>query len=114
TIAMVIQGGLSLPDRDDYLKTDAKSQEKRDKYVAHVQKMFELTGDSADKASAEAKTVLELETEFAKASMDRTSLRDPKNRDNKMDTAKLSELAPNFDFKDYFAATGAPAFTELN
>ncbi len=114
TIAMVIQGGLSLPDRDDYLKTDAKAQEKRDKFVDHVQKMFELTGDSADKASAEAKTVLELETELAKDSMDRTSLRDPKNRDNKMDTAKLSELAPNFDFKDYFAATGAPAFTELN
>lgn len=114
TIAMVIQGGLSLPDRDDYLKTDAKSQEKRDKFVAHVQRMFELAGDSADKASAEAKTVLDMETEFAKAAIDRTSLRDPKNRDNKMTTADLSAMAPNYDFKDYFAATGAPEFTELN
>jgi putative endopeptidase len=114
TIAMVAQGGLSLPDRDDYLKTDPKTVEKREKYVAHMEKMFALLGDSPEKSAAEAKTVLELETELAKASMDRTSLRDPKNRDNKMDTTQLAALAPNFDFKDYFAATGAPQFTELN
>src|SRR4051812_33129922 len=112
TIAMVAQGGLSLPDRDDYLKTDAKSVEKRAKYVAHVQKMFELLGDA--NAAAEARTVLELETELAKASMDRISLRDPKNRDNKMSVADLAAMAPNYDFKDYFANTGAPEFTELN
>jgi putative endopeptidase len=112
TIAMVAQGGLSLPDRDDYLKADAKSVEKRAKYVEHVQKMFELLGDS--NAAAEAKTVLELETELAKASMDRISLRDPKNRDNKMSVADLAALAPNYDFRDYFANTGAPEFTELN
>ena len=54
-IAEADQGGLGLPDRDYYLKDDAKSVEMRKQYVAHVQKMFELLGDPAEKAAAEAK-----------------------------------------------------------
>ena len=53
-IAQADQGGLGLPDRDYYLKTDAKSAEIRDKYVAHVQRMFELAGEPADHAKADA------------------------------------------------------------
>src|SRR5215471_18949648 len=73
TIAYIDQGGISLPDRDYYIKDDAKSVETRQKYLAHVQKMFELAGDSPDTAAAEAKAVLALETGLAKASMDRTA-----------------------------------------
>src|SRR5579863_9429402 len=43
-IAAIGQGGLGLPDRDYYFKTDPKSVEQRQKYLAHVQKMFELLG----------------------------------------------------------------------
>ncbi len=57
-IAGTDQGGLGLPDRDYYLKDDAKSVETREKYQQHVAKMFELAGDSPEKATAEAKTVL--------------------------------------------------------
>ncbi len=79
TIANIDQGGLTLPDRDYYLKDDAKSVETRQKYLEHVQKMFELAGDKPDVAAAEAKTVLAVETGLAKASMDRTARRDPKS-----------------------------------
>src|SRR5215472_1073549 len=79
TIATIDQGGLSLPDRDYYLKDDAKSVETRQKFQEHVQKMFELAGDKPDAAAAEAKTVLAVETGLAKAAMDRTARRDPKN-----------------------------------
>src|SRR4029453_3085979 len=48
TIASLGQGGLSLPDRDDYIKDDAKSKEKRDRFVEHVAKMMQLLGESAD------------------------------------------------------------------
>jgi putative endopeptidase len=114
TIANVGQGGLSLPDRDDYLKDDAKSKEKREKFVEHVTKMMQLLGEGADKAAADAQTVLRLETGLANAYLDRVAMRDPKNRDNPMTVEELKQLAPAFDFEAYFAATGAPRFTRLN
>src|SRR5258706_7208732 len=76
-IAGVDQGGLGLPDRDQYLKDDAKSVENRKAYVAHVQKMFELLGDKPEAAAAGAKTVMEIETTLAKASLERGKRRDP-------------------------------------
>ncbi len=114
TIANLDQGGLTLPDRDYYIKDDAKSVETRQKYVEHVQKMFELMGDKPDVAAAEAKTVLAIETGLAKASMDRTLRRDPKTRDHMMQVTEVVAAAPNFDFTEYFAESDAPRFTSLN
>lgn len=113
-IANVDQGGLGLPDRDYYLKTDPKSVETRTTYVAHVQKMLELLGDKPDAAAAEAKTILQIETDLAQASMDRAERRNPAKRDHFMTVASLNQLAPNFDFTQYFADTGAPKFDSLN
>ena len=114
TIAYLDQGGLTLPDRDYYIKDDAKSVETRQKYLEHVQKMFELAGDKPDVAAAEAKTVLAVETGLARVSMDRTQRRDPKTRDHKMSVAEISAAAPNFDLTAYFASNGSPKFTSLN
>ena len=83
-IADADQGGLGLPDRDYYIKDDAKSKELREKYVAHVQKMFELLGDKPDAAANEAQTVMRIETALAKGSMTRVERRDPKALDHKM------------------------------
>ncbi len=66
TIAAVDQGGLGLPDRDYYLKTDARSEQLRKDYAAHVQKMFELLGDKPEVAAANAQIVLRIETPLAK------------------------------------------------
>ncbi|MGA2902708.1 MAG: M13 family metallopeptidase [Candidatus Korobacteraceae bacterium] len=114
TIADLDQSRLSLPDRDYYLKDDAKSVETRQKYLQHVQKMFELLGDTPEAAAAEAKTVLAVETGLAKASMDRTARRDPKNVDHTMKTAEVVALAPNFELAEYFVNSGAAKFTSLN
>ena len=113
-IAHVVDGGITLPDRDYYLKDDAKSKDIQEKYVAHIQKMLELAGDKPETASAEAKSVMSLETQLAKANMDRVARRDPKNRDHKMTIAELEKLAPNFEFNRYFVDTGAPKFTSVN
>ena len=113
-IAQIDQGGLGLPDRDYYVSDEAKMQETREKYVAHMQKMFELAGDKPEAAAAEAKQVMEIETALAKASMDRVARRNPDNRDHKMTTEQLAQLTPNFDFKAYFAGVVAPAFSSLN
>lgn len=103
-IAIISQGGLSLPDRDYYLK-DGEVQI-RDEYVQHVTKMFELLGDSEDRASAEAKQVLAFETELAKASKSRVALRDPEANYHKTSAADLAKTAAGFDWSTYFQALG--------
>jgi putative endopeptidase len=113
-IANTDQGGLGLPDRDYYTKTDAKSVELRKAYVAHVQKMFELLGDKPDAAAAEAQTVMHIETALAKGSMTRVERRDPKALDHKMTTADLEKLSPQFQWLVYFAKVGLPSLSSLN
>jgi predicted metalloendopeptidase len=76
--------------------------------------MYELAGEKPEAAAAQAKKVLALETELAKANMDRVSRRDPRNRDHKMTVAELQQIAPNFEFNKYFVNTGAPKFTAIN
>lgn len=109
-IANVNQGGLSLPDRDYYLKDDPKSVEIRKRFVEHMERMFGLIG--APKESA--KTVMAIETELARGSLDRVSRRDPNRTYHKMSIAELEKLAPSFGWRKYFAALGAPAFDSLN
>ncbi|HVP43736.1 MAG TPA: M13 family metallopeptidase [Terriglobales bacterium] len=113
-IAAVDQAGLSLPDRDYYLKEDPKSKDIRDKYVAHVQKMLEMVGDKPDAAAAGAKSVLALETALAKASLDRTARRDPNNRWHPMSREQMTALAPGFDWQTYLTGLDAPRFERMN
>ena len=113
-IASADQGGLGLPDRDYYTKDDAKSKELRDKYVAHVQKMFELLGDKPNVAAKEAATVLRLETALAKGSMTRVERRDPKALDHKMTSEELEKITPAFPWPTYFAKVGMPSLASLN
>ncbi|MFZ3263618.1 MAG: M13 family metallopeptidase, partial [Terriglobales bacterium] len=114
TVAYLDQGGITLPDRDYYIKDDPKSVETRQKYLEHVQKMFELAGDKPEAAAAEAKTVMMIETGLAQASMDRTVRRDPKTRDHKMRVAEIAAADPTLDLTLYFADNGSPKFTSLN
>jgi putative endopeptidase len=113
-IASLDQGGLGLPDRDYYTKEDAKSKETRERYVQHVQKIFELLGDSAETAKKNAGTLMRMETTLAKASMTRVERRDPYKLKNKMKIPGLEELAPNFDWKTYYSALQYPKIEILN
>jgi putative endopeptidase len=108
-VAQIDQGGLTLPNRDYYLKTDAKSKELLTKYREHVKKMFVLAGESDAQAAADAGTVLELETAMAQAQMDNVSRRDPKNINNKMTLAQVKALTPAIDWAVYLKAVNAPA-----
>ena len=114
-IAYIDQGGLTLPDRDYYIKDDdAKMKEMRQHLVEYVTQTFTLAGRTPQQAADAAQTVLRIETALAKASMDRTARRDPKNRDHKMTREEAAALGPNFYLNRYFAAVGAPEFTQLN
>ncbi|HXB19899.1 MAG TPA: M13 family metallopeptidase [Candidatus Solibacter sp.] len=114
TIANIDQGGLGLPDRDYYLKDDAPTTAIRQAYVEHMKTVFAMIGRTPEQAAQDADVVLKIETELAKASMERTLRRDPKNRDHKMTVAEIESAAPNFHLNRYFTTLGAPAFKELN
>jgi putative endopeptidase len=105
------QGGLGLPDRDYYLKKDDKRMaDALAKYEAHVAKMLSLAGEK--NAEAEAKAIVAFETKLAEAQWNRVELRDPVKRYNKYEVAKLSELAPGYDWKAALAATGVGGKTD--
>jgi len=105
------QGGLGMPDRDYYTKTDDKSKQLRDQYVEHVTKMLELLGDDPAKAATEAKTVMGMETKLAEASFTRVERRDPEKNYHKMDLDQLAKLTPDFSWPAFFHDMGYPNIT---
>jgi putative endopeptidase len=102
TISQAYQGGLGLPDRDYYTKTDEPSKKLRDQYLDHVTKMLTLAGTDPAKAKAAAGKIMAMETELAKASRTKVELRDPQKNYNKMKAEALQKMTPDFKWADYF------------
>jgi len=113
-IAQISQGGLSLPDRDYYIKDTPRFTEIRKQYAEHLTKMFTLAGDSPEEAAKEAAAVMEIEKELATVSMDRTQMRDPENVYHIYTVADFQKLAPDFDFSIYFKDVKVRPFDSLN
>lgn len=113
-IAQANQGGLGMPDRDYYTKTDDDSKKLREQYVDHVAKMLTLTGQPATAAGENAKKILALETKLAEASRTRVELRDPQKNYNKMALPQVGELTPNWNWQNYFAALGIIEPRDIN
>lgn len=103
-IAYAGQGGLGLPDRDYYLRDDAPSKHLRTAYREHVARMLGLLGDANSKAEAE--WVLALETQLAKASLDRVALRDPANSYHIYTVSDADAKMPHFSWSGFFHAIG--------
>jgi putative endopeptidase len=99
-IATLISGGLGLPDRDYYFKSDAKSIEIRHRYRAHVAKMLAVIGDAG--ASRDAEAIMRLETKLARATLTLVDKRNPKNVNHDVSAGELRRLAPHFDWQEYF------------
>lgn len=111
-IMHVFQGGLSLPDRDDYF--DESSAEMREKYLEHIANMFKLVGTDAEVAARKAENILRFETRLAEKSLTRVERRDPDRTYNKKSVAELQASTPSFNWSRYFQAVGAPEFDSLN
>jgi putative endopeptidase len=113
-IVEVEAGGLGLPDRDYYLKDDAKSVTLRQQYVAYVQQLLTMGGESADRAKSDAEAILRIETALAKGSLTRVERRDPHNIYHMMTVGELAKIAPAVDWPNYFEIQGAPGVAKLN
>ncbi|WP_066222317.1 M13 family metallopeptidase [Formosa haliotis] len=105
--ARIGTGRLGLPDRDYYVKDDADSKDKREKYVAYVTKMLQYLGDSEEVAAAEAKQVLAFETSLAEPKMDKVDRRDARKTYNPTSVADLQKMVPAINWKAYFDGIGA-------
>nr|WP_307727694.1 M13-type metalloendopeptidase [Massilia sp. MS-15] len=104
-VVYISQSGLGMPDRDYYLKQDdAKLAEVRAKYLTHVEKTLALAGEK--NAAAQAKAIVDFETELAKVQWTRVENRDPVKRYNKMSVAELGKLAPGYDWQAALGAAG--------
>jgi endothelin-converting enzyme/putative endopeptidase len=113
-IAFASAGGLGLPDRDYYLKTDDKSRETRARYIDHVARMFRLLGDAPTASRGEAQTVMAIETALAQASLTRVDKRDPYKLFHKLTRAQLAAMTPSFQWAAYWNGIGLPAPAEIN
>jgi endothelin-converting enzyme/putative endopeptidase len=113
-IVQVNAGGLGLPDRDYYLKTDPKSLKLREQYVAYVTKLLGLAGEPTDEAAKDAGEILKIETALAKATLTRVDRRDPHKTYHVMTVAELQGLTPAIDWARYFDVQGAPGVAKIN
>ena len=113
-IAGAYQGGLGLPDRDYYTKTDDESKKLRDEYLAHVTKMLTLLGEPPANAAGDAKAVLALETKLAEASMTRVERRNPDNTYHRKTLDEVAKLTPNFSWSGFLKDLNAPPVAAVN
>jgi endothelin-converting enzyme/putative endopeptidase len=107
-------GGLGLPERDYYTRTDAVSVKQRAQYVDHVQKMFALAGEPDAQAAQDAQTVLAIETRLARASLTITEQRDPQNLNHPTDVSGMEAMLTHFSLGDYLAEAHAPTAGSAN
>ncbi len=113
-IGVLDQAGLGLPDRDYYLKEDAKSKELQEQYRAHVEKMLTLAGTRPAQAKKDAETIYKIERALAEASMSRVDRRDPKKIYHRIDLAGAKAKAPHFPWAAYLADIGHPDVDKIN
>jgi putative endopeptidase len=105
-IVDLVQAGLGLPDRDYYLKDDAKLKDVRTKYQAHIARMLAMAGESDAAAAADAASILAFETRMAQAQWTKVENRDPIKTYNKTELTALPQLMPHYDWKRYLADAG--------
>jgi putative endopeptidase len=113
-IAGLFQGGLGLPERDYYTKTDERSKTIREQYLKHVAKMFELMGQDSATAATAAQTVMAMESKLAESSLTRVELRDPQKLYHRMTMAQVQQLAPHFEWATFFKQIGVTKRTDVN
>ncbi|KXK01414.1 MAG: endothelin-converting protein 1 [Acidobacteria bacterium OLB17] len=108
------QGGLSLPNKDYYTKTDAKMVETRAKFVEYMTKVFDMSGDTPAEAKANADAVMAIQMRLANASKAPVEMRDPDKNYNKIKLADAQAVIPNLPLKEYMKRRGIPVPETLN
>jgi putative endopeptidase len=113
-ILQLSQGGLGLPDRDYYLKTDSASAAVRAAYTGHIARVLALAGDDDATAKSEADRVMALETSLARIARPRTERRDPYAVYHLMPLADAEKLVPHASLAQWLVDADVPHVTSVN
>jgi putative endopeptidase len=113
-IAAIAPAGLTLPDRDFYLREDSESVALRDAYKTHLATMFRLAGEPSDTAAGDAKNVLAVETAMAQPQLPRDERRNPDNIYHLLARSDLANKAPSIDWDAYFKVRDFPPFSQID
>lgn len=113
-LVQTYQGGISLSEREYYLDEDAHTKDIREKYKAHVVKMFQLVGLDEQKAKENMAAVMTIETRLAKSAYDNVKLRDPHANYNKMSIDEVQKLVPTIQWKEFLSALGMKDAKEIS
>jgi putative endopeptidase len=113
-IGTVDQAGLGLPDRDYYLKNDAKMLEVQKLYQEHLKKMFALLGKTEPEVTQASTHIYQIEKALAESSTDRVERRDPAKIYHRLEKAGLEKLSPELNWNQYFASLGYPKVDAIN
>lgn len=97
-VVQLSQGGTSMPDRDYYLKSDARTKKIQAAHANYITTLFTLAGESAESAQKKAETIFALEKKLATAQMSRVEMRDPYKTYNKFSIKDFSQRTPGFDW----------------
>jgi putative endopeptidase len=113
-IALALQSGLGLPNRDYYVKDEPIFVAARSEYVLHVARMFVLLGDSPAAADRQSKAVMALETRLARGSMPDVEQRDPLAIYHPMTLQRAAALTPHLNWRGLLKGVGHPEIESLN
>ncbi len=102
----IVPGDLGLPNRDYYLNTDSASVKIRKQYVNHITRMLQFLGDTKEKATQDAQTILAFETRLAKPRLDKVASRDFRNFNNPMSIDELQNMIPQLSWEQFFTNLG--------
>ncbi|GAB2693346.1 M13 family metallopeptidase [Mucilaginibacter koreensis] len=97
------QGGTSLPDRDYYLKNDARTQKIQDAYKQYIVNLFTLVGTKPEEATKYANTIFSMESRLAEAQMSRVAMRDPNKTYNKLVLSEFNKTTPHMNWVNLMA-----------
>jgi putative endopeptidase len=100
------QGGIGLPEREYYFKTDSATEKIRVAYLKYIAKVLTMSGEDSAGANKAAQNILALETNLARASRKIEDLRDPYRNYNKMAITELGTLSKNVDWTKFLNITG--------
>lgn len=101
-VGYLLQGGLGLPDRDNYLQTDARSVELQSKYIAHIAAILQLA--HIRDAESRAVAIYDLERRIAQTHATRTESVDVNKANNPWTMREFATRAPGMNWDRYFAA----------
>ena len=107
------QGGIGLPEREYYFKSDSTTVNIRNEYVKYIANMLSMAGDDTAAALATAKTILALETKLAQASRKLEDLRDPYRNYNKMAITDLGKMSRTIDWVGFLSTSGVKAIDSV-